>query len=203
VTPVTGWLLVAGSLCFMAGAVNPLLAKAWTAPEETFLRIIGEHPRAWLTTSLLFLAAGVITAPGLVLFAGLLPAGAHAAVGSAGAVAFLMASLLWLITCAHRITGQSDAARVFLRTGEIDPLNAPLNRLSGALFQVFIVVAFAGLAAIGWAATGGGPVSSWLGWVVALYSGAMVVLLFVTGDMPPFTVFVPTLALGIATLVNP
>jgi hypothetical protein len=203
-TNVAGWLLVVGSLIFMIGAANPVLAKAWTAPEPMFLRIVGEHPRAWLTTSVLFMAAAVITAPGLVVFAGLLAPGPDAAMGTAGAVAFAMASLLWLITCAHRITGQADAARAFLSAGEVDPLLAPLNRLTGGLFQTFIVVAFAGLAAVGVAAAGGGAglVASWLGWATAAYSGVMIVLLFVTGDMPPFSVFVPTLALGVATLVG-
>jgi hypothetical protein len=81
-------------------------------------------------------------------------------------------------------------------------LSQPLDRLIGGLFQAFIVLAFTGLAVVGLAAMSAGVVAAWLGWAIAVFAAAMVVILLVVADMPPFTVFLPTLALGIALLVG-
>jgi hypothetical protein len=202
VRQLTGWLLVVGSAVFMVGAANPVLAKAWSAPQETFLAIVGGHRRAWATTSILFIAAAVVTTPGLVLLAPLVPDVEASGFAVAGAVTFAIASVIWVITCVHRLTVQAWAAQQYLATGAIDRTTEPLDRLAGGLFQAFIVLAFAGLAVIGVAAATGGLLAVWLGWLVAGFAAAMVGLLYLTGDMPPFAVFVPTLALGVAMLVN-
>jgi len=84
----------------------------------------------------------------------------------------------------------------------VDPWVATFDRLIGGLFQAFIVVAFAGLAAIGIATTAGGPIPAVLGWSVAAVSVLLVGTLVLVGDMPPFTVYLVSLAFGIALLTQ-
>ncbi len=199
---LTGWLLVGGSVLFLVGAANPVLARAWSAPQETFLAIVGRHPRAWVTTSVLFIAAGVVTTPGLVLLAPLVPDLEARGYALAGAVTFAIATVIWVITCVHRLTVQAWSAQQYVATGQLDRASEPLDRLTGGLFQTFIVLAFVGLAVIGVAAGVGGLFAALLGWLVAAFAVAMIGLLYLTGDMPPFTVFLPTLAMGIALLVS-
>jgi hypothetical protein len=70
------------------------------------------------------------------------------------------------------------------------------------LFKAFIVLAFAGLATIGLAITGGGPIPVPVGWGTTVLSALLILGLIISGDMPPFTVYLPTLAIGIALLMG-
>ncbi|HEY5248218.1 MAG TPA: hypothetical protein VIJ15_07185 [Dermatophilaceae bacterium] len=79
---------------------------------------------------------------------------------------------------------------------------ATFDRLSAGLVQAFIVVAFAGLAAIGVATTAGGPIPAPLGWSVAAVSVLLVGTVVLGGDMPPFSVYLVSLAFGIALLTQ-
>jgi hypothetical protein len=87
-------------------------------------------------------------------------------------------------------------------TGLVDPWIAAFDRLNGSLFKAFIVIAFAGLAAIGIATTAGEPIPALLGWGAAALSGLLVGGLLFSGDMPPFTVYIAPLAFGIALLLG-
>jgi|GEM_PF-3236454 len=197
---VTGWLLVVGSITFCVGAGNPLLVRAWTAQQDLFLSIVARHPRAWLVTNVLFAVGTVLTAAGLVLLPASVPAGWPREVAIAGATGFAIAAVLWLVSLVYRLAVQPSVARTFAETGTVDPWVATFDRLSGGLFQAFIVVAFAGLAAIGVATTAGGPIPAPLGWGVATVSVLLVGVLLLVGDMPPFTVYLVSLAFGIALL---
>lgn len=84
----------------------------------------------------------------------------------------------------------------------VDPWITAFDRLNAGLFNAFIVIAFTGLAAIGVAATAGGPIPAPLGWGSAALSGLLVGGLLLTGDVPPFTVYLAPLAFGIALLVG-
>ena len=66
----------------------------------------------------------------------------------------------------------------------------------------FIVLAFAGLATIGLAITGGGPIPVPVGWGTEVLSALVILGLTISGDMPPFTVYLPTLVIGIALLTG-
>ena len=154
---VTGWLLVLGAVAFGTGAGNPRLLRAWTAQEEVFLTIVARHPRAWLVTNLLFIVGTVLTVTGVALLPDVVPAGWPRQLAIAGATAFALAGSLWLVSLVYRLAVQPTVARGFAQTGATDPWVATLDRLSGGLFQAFIAIAFAGLAAIGVATTAGGP----------------------------------------------
>jgi hypothetical protein len=195
---LAGWVLIAGAVIFGVGAANPYLARAWTAPEPAFLAIVAAHPRSWRVTNLLFLAATILTAAGLAALPPLLADGAPRVLALAGAVSFAMAGLLWMVCVIYRLAVVPATATRFVEKAEVDPWVGTFDRLSGGLFKTFIVAGFAGLAAIGIAATAGGPIPAPLGWGSAALSALLVGGLALTGDMPPFTVYIAPLAFGIA-----
>ena len=199
---VAGWLLVIGSVTFGIGAGDPYLVRAWTAPLETFLAIVARHTVAWRATHVLFIGGTVLTAAGLAVLPGLLPDGWPRALALAGAAAFAIAAVLWLVSLVYRLAVTPITARVFTESGAPDPSVTALDRLSGGLFKAFIVIALAGLAAIGLATTAGGPIPAPLGWGSAALSGLLIGGLMLTGDMPPFTVYLAPLAFGIALLLG-
>jgi hypothetical protein len=199
---VAGWLLVVGSVTFGIGAGDPYLVRAWTAPHETFLTIIARHPVAWRISHVLFIGGTVLTSAGLAALPSLVPDGWSRGFALAGAATFGIAAVLWIVSLVYRLTVTPSTARVFAETGALDPSIAALDRLNAGLFKAFIVIAFAGLAAIGIATTAGGPIPAPLGWGTAALSGLFVVGLVLTGDMPPFTVYLAPLAFGIALLVG-
>lgn len=199
---VAGWLLVVGSVAFGIGAGDPYLVRAWTAPHETFLTIVARHPIAWRATHVLFIGGTVLTTAGLAALPNLLPDGWPRSLALAGAVAFAIASVLWIVSLVYRLAVTPSTARVFVVSGALDPSVTALDLLNGGLFKAFIVVALAGLAAIGVATTAGGPIPAPLGWGSATLSVLLVGGLLFTGDMPPFTVYLAPLAFGIALLMG-
>ena len=199
---LAGWLLVSGSLAFGVGAGNPYLVRAWTAPHETFLTIVARHPAAWRVTHVLFIGGTVLTTAGLTALFVVLPDGWPRALTVAGVAAFAIAAVLWIVSLLYRLSVTPHTAHVFAETGALDPSVAVLDRLNGGLFKAFIVIAFAGLAAIGIATTAGGPIPAPIGWGAAALSGLFVVGLLASGDMPPFTVYLAPVAFGIALLMS-
>ena len=199
---LVGWLLIGGSVVFGIGAGDPYLVRAWTAPQETFLAIVARHPVAWRASNILFISATVLTASGLAALPSLLPDGWPRALAIAGAAAFAVAAVLWIVSLIYRLVITPSAARVFTDSGALDASVTVGDRLNGVLFKAFIVIALAGLAAIGVATTAGGPIPAPLGRGSAALSGLLIGGLLLTGDMPPFTVYLAPLAFGIALLVG-
>jgi len=199
---VAGWLLVVGSIAFGIGAGNPYLARAWTAPQPAFLAIVAGHPAAWRFSHVLFIGGTVVTTAGLAALVVVLPDGWPRSLALAGAEAFAIATVFWIISLIYRLAITPSTARAFAETGTLDPWVVALDRLNAGLFAAFIVIAFAGLAAIGIAITAGGPIPGLLGWGAAALSGLCVAGLVLAGDMPPFTVYLAPLAFGVALLVG-
>jgi hypothetical protein len=199
---VIGWLLVGGAVGFGIGAGNPYLMRGWTAPQDVFLRIVASHPQAWRFTTAFFVAGTVATSAGLALVPALLPGEQARGLAAAGGITFLLAAALWLISLVYRFGVTAAVARRFVDSGTVDPWIADLDRLNGMLFKAFIVLAFAGLAAIGLAITGGGPIPVPVGWGTVVLSALLILGLISSGDMPPFTVYLPTLAIGIALVTG-
>ncbi len=201
-TDVAGWLLVTGSVAFGVGAGNPYLIRGWTAPQETFLAIVARHPLAWRVTHYLFIGGTVATAAGLAGLPGVVTDGWPRGLAIAGAAAFAIAAVLWIVALLYRLAVVPGTARAHAEAGRIEPWIADFDRLSGALFTAFIVTGFAGLAAIGIATTAGGPIPAVIGWGTAVLAGLLVAGLLVSGDMPPFTIYIAPLAFGVALLVS-
>jgi hypothetical protein len=89
----------------------------------------------------------------------------------------------------------------FVANGTVDPAFLPLERLGGALFPAFMLIASASLVALGAAIVVGGSLSSALGWACVLagllFRGGYVLL----GNMLPAFIYFPTTAVGIVLLL--
>lgn len=199
---LAGWSLVVGSVAFGIGAGDPYLLRAWTAPSDLFLTIVARHAVAWRITNVLFIGATVLTTAGLCVLPLVMPAGWPQGLAVAGAATFTIAAVLWIVSLIYRLAITPNTARDFDQTGAVDPWIAAFDRLNGVVFQAFIIIACAGLAAIGLAATAGGPIPAPLGWGAAILSGLLVGGLLLSGDMPPFTVYLAPLAFGVALLTS-
>jgi hypothetical protein len=199
---LVGLSLLAGSVLFGVGAANPYLARAWTAPQAEFLRIVAARPGAWRMTMLAFIAGTVLVAAGFGAAPGLLTAAAARTVAIGGAVAYAIAAVLWILALLHRLAVTAPTARTFVETGVVDPAGVPLDRLMGACFKAFIVVGLAGVGAVGIALAMGDLVPALLGWGSAALSVLLVIGLLATGDMPPFTVYLAPFAFGIVILLH-
>lgn len=202
VSALIGWTLVIGSVAFAIGAGNPSLARAWTAPRPAFLAIVAAHPSAWRFTTVMFLVSTVLVAAGLAALPILLPDDTSRVLSAGGAAAYLLAALLWIVTLLHRLAVTPHAAAVYASSGVTGPDFDPLDSLNGALFKGFIVIGSAALATLGIALALGGLAPVVIGWGAAILSCILVVGLILTGDMPPFTLYIAPLAFGIVLVLR-
>lgn len=197
---LTGWLLVGGAVLFWIGAGNPYLIRAWTAPHADYLAIIANRPGPWRFTGLFLMTGTVVTAAGFAGLPALLPEGWGRALAAGAVGTFEIAATLWIISLLYRHSVLPTMARTFVETGVVDAGSAPLDRLSGGLFQGFIVIGFAAIGAVGVAVTAGGPIGPMVGWGSAVLSALFIAGLVAFGDVPPLTIYIPTLAFGVALL---
>ena len=215
-----GVLLLGGSLAFLVGAGNPILARAWVAPEPTFLAIVAAHGTAWRFTNSLFIAATVATNAGLMVASvGLGPKGGDVAIAAtANQVTFAIAG------AANRMPAESSAAfnaeipylqfkffRMSVTRGEALARAAGAapalgysvgSQWAGALFAAFTLLAGVALVVVGAAIVMGGALASWVG-MQSIAFGAVVVFGYLRfGDMPPFVSYLPTGVIGLALVAG-
>jgi hypothetical protein len=198
----TGWLLVVGPVLFLVGAGNPRLVTVWTAPRDRFLAVVHERPRAWRFTNVLFLAATVVTAAGLDVLPVLLPDPGARLLAAAGSATFSFAAVLWAVSLVYRLAVVPTVPGRFADIGAIDPAAQFAEQWAGGLFAAFIVIGAAGLGAIGLAIAIGGPIVAVLGAATSLFALLLLAGFLVAGDMPPFTLYLPPLAIGLAILLG-
>jgi hypothetical protein len=189
---VGGGLLVATSL-----VVSPVI---WNGPEESALRLIAAHGRIWRTANVGFVIATVLTAAGVFVLTAVV--GQQGTVlALAAAVAFALASTLWLVTLAIRLSVTPGVASGYVAEGTVDPAFAALGQLSSALFSAFILVGAAALVALGAAILYGGAIAAVLGWITAIAGLAIAASYLWFGDTLPAFIYMPTTAIGIVLLV--
>lgn len=194
-----GILLVAGAASFLIGAFNPVLGRAWTAPEDVYLGIVHSHRTAWRTTNLLLVAGTALTAAGLWVVPASAVASADALTRAAAAV-YAIAATLWIASLAFRLSVTQDAAARFVESGEVDPVFRALGRWAGALFAVFTLLAAAAIVAFGAAIVAAAALPALVGWFAVVVGSIAIVGYLVFGDMPPFVLYLPTGAIGFVLL---
>jgi hypothetical protein len=90
----------------------------------------------------------------------------------------------------------------FAATGIVDPAAEIADRWAGGLFGAFVVLGAAGLIAVGLALAVGGPVSSLVGAGTSVFALLVLGGFVIAGDVPPLTLFLPPLAIGLALLLR-
>jgi len=198
-----GVLLVTGGalLVLLAAPTAALPPAIWTGAPEVSLPLIARHRTIWRLANIGFLLATVLVAAGLFLVPSALGADG-AALATAGAVAFAIAAMAWIITLSIRLGFTPGVAARYVNQGSLDPSFPPLARLAGVLFASFILVGSGALTAIGVAALLGGVLPAWAAWATLLISLATIGGYVALGDTLPAFVYVPTTLLGIVLLAT-
>jgi hypothetical protein len=179
-----GLLLIAGGLLFWVGAFIPQIAPVYSAPEiETRIATIERYRGLWSVQTVLFFAGITVAGIGLwVLALALQPGGARtlALAGAVGYTLAIVASVPWLYP------------RLVLPADQIVGADAGFS-----IFAVFTVLTALSLIVFG-VGLARSAYPAWLGIVGAAFSGLLLVLYFVFGDMPPFAHYTFALFVGIA-----
>ncbi|MBI3748304.1 MAG: hypothetical protein HY262_05610 [Chloroflexi bacterium] len=200
---VAGLLLAGGGvlLVLLVGPTAFVSSAIWNGPQAVSLHLISEHRLIWRVANIGFALATIATAAGLFLMPGLV-GDRGASMAWMSAVVFILAAVPWLLILAIRLAVTPGVADAFVADGTVDPAFAPLDRLFGALFPAFILIASGAIAALGAAIVGGGSLGAPLGWACLVAGVAIGGSYVVIGDTLPAFVYLPTAAVGIELLLS-
>jgi hypothetical protein len=197
-----GILLVGGWLSFWAGAFTPPYRWWFAVPVRTFLELVAAHPKTWLFIAAAFALGVLLTLAGLVVLGSVFrPAGARVW-SDLGLAAFSLGGALWLASLTFRATATITAARETVVSGVVPAWFEPMRAWSGAMFALYMVLAYFAIAAYGRALLQSHLVPRWLGkfHVVFGLAGAVGFLVRLPFFNPPLLIHLPLGLLGAVLL---
>lgn len=160
---VAGFFLAGGWITFWAGAVNPWAARFFLPmPLREQLEAIDAHRSEWLAIAGCFAVGVLLTLAGLVILGAALRNAGYRYWSELGQVAYSCGAVLWLATIAFRATVTVAAARESVAAGSIPPWFEPMRNWSGALFAIYMVLAYLAISAVGKALLATSFVPRWL-----------------------------------------
>jgi hypothetical protein len=194
-----GWLLVAGFVAFMSGAVRWRLE--YEQPLERALPMMHRDRRRLRRIHWWMVAAMFLTVSGLGGAAWIV-----ADVGATVAVAgYGMGAVLWVAALLFRLSVGEWAAERTESAGAVPEIYEPFARLAGLGHGVHMVSAYASAVPLGWSMYASALIPGWLAvagtaWGVAMSSAFLSpATRFVAA--PPFWAHTFTLSVGIAVLL--
>ena len=146
---LAGVLLVVGWISFWAGAATPPYRWWQAIPVSEYLGIVADHRGAWLWIALAFTVGVVSTLGGLVALGPALDHHGGRVWGALGQALLLAGSVLWLASIAFRATATVAAANELAVSGTVPGWFEPMRAWSGAIFAVYMVLAYLAIAAYG------------------------------------------------------
>jgi hypothetical protein len=194
---------VVGPLVGATGVASPPLWRAWTAPRDEHLAIVGAHRNAWTLANAGFAFATLVTAAGLHVLAGAVDAadGPRAILASV-AVIYSIAGALWCAVVAVRNTATPALADMVAAGTPTEPAEALLGRATAGLFAAFTLTTGVALAALGLTLALGDVIAAPVALLATLVAAVAAGGFLVWGDMPPFVLYIPTLLVGLALLIG-
>jgi hypothetical protein len=195
-------LLVSGWLVFWAGAFTPPYRWWFGIPVREVLEMVDAHRGAWLFIAVSFTVGVLLTLAGLVALAGVLRAAGARLASDLGQTTFSVGAVLWLASLAFRATASVSAARETVATGVVPSWFEPLRAWSGALFAIYMVLAYLAIAAYGRALLQTALAPRWLARSVLIFGlvGAVGFIARVPVFAPPLMIHLPLGAVGLAIL---
>jgi hypothetical protein len=195
-------LLVGGWLTFWAGAFTPPYRWWFGIPVREFLEMVAANTAAWLFIAAAFAVGVLLTLAGLVLLGGVLRAAGARGATDLGQAAFLFGGALWLASLAFRATATVSAAKETVASGAVPAWFEPLRAWSGALFAIYMVLAYLAIAAYGRALLRTRLVPRWLARAHLIFglAGALGFLVRVPVFAPPLMIHLPLGVLGLVLL---
>jgi hypothetical protein len=92
------------------------------------------------------------------------------------------------------------AAQELARTGVMPDYYVPLTMWNQALFVIYTLLAYCALVAYGGAMLSTRVLPKFMGWLAIVYGLAVLGLMGVTGDIPPFLYYLLPMVMGILLL---
>jgi hypothetical protein len=206
---VAGLVLVVGSSLFIIGAaLPPEPSRVFSSPAREYLDILHRHASRWRVMNGLMIASVIGTAVGLWLFEGVVGNTGDLWRGLSGASAYSLGAVLWLAGLTFRNSATLHAAKTAAESGEIPAWFEPLGDWMGAMFRVYMILAYSAVAMFGWAVIDSKIASPGVGGFGVGF-GVILGVSFVTGrpktsfgsiaDIPAL-IHVATLVYGVALL---
>lgn len=124
-----------------------------------------------------------------------------------GLISLTVAAVLWLIFSVFRgvVTvrvAQEVTAAGATTTDAAPAYYAPLVQWMSALFFVYAALGFLALAAYGASLLQAGLLPAWVGWATLIYGIALLIPLFIRGEILPILHYLPGLVIGILLLFH-
>ena len=158
-------LLLGGALCFLTGAAIPIRwLEVWFSPLERYLELIATHRKAWSWMNGLMIAAVVLTTAGLSVLAAVTSRPAIIA----GAAAYGIGSVCWVMVASYRSTASVWAADRLASTGRMPEAFEAVDRWMGLLFRLYILMAYSSELAVGAGLLQTALVPSWSAWIMVI-----------------------------------
>jgi hypothetical protein len=196
-------LLVLGPLIGAIGVASPALWRAWTAPRDEHLAIVGAHRRAWALANAGFTFATLATTAGLVVLASAVDVAAGPrAVLTSVAVVYAIAGALWCAVVASRTMTTPALADMVAAGTPTEPAETLLGRAMGGLFAAFTLLTGGALAVLGLSLALADVIAAPVALVAVLIAAFAAGGFLARGDMPPFVLYIPTLLVGLALLLG-
>lgn len=198
-------LLVGGWVIFWTGAVNPAAWRFFTgASLQEFLEIVAAHQVAWLWIAGSFALGVLLTLAGFVVLGLALRAAGDRIWSGLGQVAFLLGSVLWLASLAFRATVTISVAKEAASSGTVPPWFEPIRDWSGAMFAIYMVLAYLAIAAYGKALLVTNLAPRWLARAHMIFGflGAVGFVARVPVFNPPLMIHLVPGILGVVLLVR-
>jgi hypothetical protein len=158
------WLLISGWLIFWAGAVTPPWRWWYAIPVDEYLRLIAAHRTTWLVIAALFALGSLLTLAGVTLLAPELRAAGDTRWSRLAEVALVVGTIGWLAALAFRATATITAAMELGASGSVPSWFVPVRSWTGALFGLYMVLAYLAIAGLGAALLATPLVPRWVGW---------------------------------------
>lgn len=177
-----GWIILAGSVVFFAGAAYGVPQVFMTRSPEERLAVLRSRADVWRKAQWLYAAGPVTAGAGVLVLAAAWTGQAQLLAGASG-VALLVGASLWAVTCARRSRRIEEFARGGLPVGP---------------WLGYVWLSLAGLALLGLA---GLTFATWIGAVLLIATGAFTLLFVITRDIPPFLFYLTLSVFAIWTLV--
>jgi hypothetical protein len=155
-------LLVGGWALFWAGAFTPPYRWWFPIPVREYLDLIAANQVVWLWIAAAFAVSVLMTLAGFVALGASLRAAGDRLWSELGQAAFLFGGVLWLASLAFRATATISAAKETVASGVVPAWFEPLRAWSGAIFAIYMVLAYLAIAAFGKALLSTGLSPRWI-----------------------------------------